>query len=96
MDEITINIEIADRRYPLKIARADEEQLRKASALINERMRSFSRHYSFKDMQDQLALIALQFATTSLKYESELAFSDQHLKRKLVELNTLLDELSNP
>lgn len=95
MDEITINVEIADRRYPLKIARADEEQLRKAAALINERMKSFLRHYSFKDMQDQLALIALQFATTSLKYESELAFNSQHLKRKLDELNTLLDERSD-
>ena len=92
MEEITINIVIADRSYKLTVARADEEKVRKAAALINERVKSYSKHYAFKDVQDLLSMTALQFATSTVKYESELAYRDQHLEQKLNELNSLLSE----
>lgn len=92
MEEITINIVIADRSYKLTVARADEEKVRKAAAMINERIKSYSAHYAFKDMQDLLSMTALQFATSTAKYESELNYRDQNLERKLNELNTLLSE----
>jgi len=92
MEEIAINIVIADRSYKLTVTRADEEKVRKAAALINDRVKSYSKHYSFKDMQDLLSMTALQFATSSVKYESELAYRDQNLEQKLNELDTLLSE----
>ena len=92
MEEIAINIVIADKSYKLTVARADEEKVRKAAALINERIKSYSAHYAFKDMQDLLSMTALQFATSTVKYESELAYRDQDLGRKLNEINTLLSE----
>ena len=92
MEEITINIVIADKSYKLTVARADEEMVRKAAALINERIKSYSAHYAFKDMQDLLSMTALQFATSTVKYESELAFRDQNMGQKLNELNALLSE----
>ena len=42
MDEITININIMDKPYRLSVARADEEKVRKAAALINERVRFYA------------------------------------------------------
>ena len=92
MEEIAINIVIADRSYKLTVTRADEEKVRKAAALINDRVKSYSRHYSFKDMQDLLSMTALQFATSSVKYESELAYRDQNLEQKLNDLDSLLSE----
>jgi cell division protein ZapA len=92
MDEISINIVIADRSYKLTVARADEGMVRKAAALINERIKSYSTHYAFKDIQDLLSMTALQFATSSVKYESELAYRDQDLGHQLDELNALLDQ----
>ena len=92
MDEISINIVIADRSYKLTVARADEGMVRKAAALINERIKSYSAHYAFKDIQDLLSMTALQFATSTVKYESELAYRDQDLGHQLDELNTLLDQ----
>ena len=92
MDEITINIVIADKSYKLTVARTDEEKVRKAATMINERIKSYSAHYAFKDMQDLLSMTALQFATSTVKYESELAFRDQNLGRQLDELNSLLSE----
>ena len=93
MEEITINIVIADRSYKLTVARADEEKVRKAAALINDRVKSYSKHYAFKDVQDLLSMTALQFATSTVKYEAELAYRDQHLEQQLNDLNALL---SNP
>ena len=92
MDEISINIVIADRSYKLTVARADEWMVRKAAALINERIKSYSAHYAFKDIQDLLSMTALQFATSTVKYESELAYRDQDLGHQLDELNALLDQ----
>lgn len=92
MEEIAINIVIADRSYKLTVARADEEKVRRAAALINDRVKSYSKHYAFKDMQDLLSMTALQFATSTVKYESELAFRNQDLEQKLNEIDSLLSE----
>ena len=92
MDEITINITLLDRTYRLSVARADEEKVRKAGSLINERVKFYSKHYAYKDVQDLLSMTALQFATSVVKNDAESTFRNQHLERKLNDLNALLDE----
>ena len=92
MEEITINIVIADKSYKLTVAKADEGMVRKAASLINDRIKSYSSHYAFKDMQDLLAMTALQFATSTVKYESELSYRDQNLGQQLQDLDALLSE----
>ena len=92
MDEITINITILDRPYRLSVARADEEKVRKAGALINDRVKYYSKHYAYKDAQDLLSMTALQFATSVVKMDSELTYRNQSLECKLQEINNLLGE----
>lgn len=92
MDEIQLNITIMEKAYRITVARADEGKVRKAVAMINEMVKSYTRHYTFRDVQDILAMTALHFATSAVKYESELSYDSQHLERKLNELNDLLDE----
>ena len=92
MDEIQLNITIMEKAYKITVARADEGKVRKAVAMINEMVKSYARLYTFKDVQDILAMTALHFATSAVKYESELSYDSQHLERKLNELNDLLDE----
>ena len=94
MDEITINITILDRPYRLSVARADEEKVRKAGTLINERVKYYSKHYAYKDAQDLLSMTALQFATSVVKMDGELTYRNQNLERKLQDLNDLLGEQS--
>ena len=92
MDEITINITLLDRPYRLSVARVDEEKVRKAGNLINERVKYYSKHYTYKDAQDLLSMTALQFATSMVKMDDELTYRNQNLERKLLDLNTLLSE----
>lgn len=94
MDEITINITLLDRPYRLSVARADEEKVRKAGSLINERIKHYSKHYAYKDVQDLLAMTALQFATSVVKKDAELSYRNQDLERKLQGINDLMSGIA--
>lgn len=90
MNEITVNITIADRPYRLTILRDEEERVRQAAAIINDRIRTYAQSYAYKDRQDLLAMAALQYATSALQFESEVVFRDNHLTQKLIEMDELL------
>lgn len=60
-DKLSIKVNVADRSYPLKIERDDEEKIRRAAKLINDKVLQYKQHYTDKDMQDFLAMAALQF-----------------------------------
>jgi cell division protein ZapA (FtsZ GTPase activity inhibitor) len=96
MDEISINISIADRPYRLTISREEEERLRKAVLIINDRIKAYAKNYAYKDRQDLLAMVALQYATSSLLFESEVAFRDNHLTEKLNGIDQLLSTHFKP
>jgi cell division protein ZapA len=66
-EELSINVTIADRRYPMRINRGDEEKIRKAAKIINERILQYQQRYSGKDNQDCLAMSALQFVIQTME-----------------------------
>ena len=69
--KLSIKISIADRYYPLRIASEDEEMVRAAAQRINQRIEQFNVKYSGQDTQDALAMAALQFVLSLLKYEKD-------------------------
>ena len=86
----TINIKIAERFYPLKIDREeDEERIRKAGKLIDDRLFQYKQRYSDKDAQDFLALEALRFAVKTIELESKASSTEQ--ADKLKKLDEQLD-----
>ena len=60
-EELAINITIAGRRYPMRIKRNEEEKIRKAAKIINDRVLQYQQRYTGKDNQDFMAMSALQF-----------------------------------
>ncbi len=96
MEEVMINLIIADRPYKLTVLREEEERVRKAAAIINDQIKAYAQAYAYKDRQDLLAMTALQYATSSLQFESEVMFRDNHLTNKLTELDQLLDNHLKP
>ena len=86
----TIKVNIAERYYPLKIDKEeDEERIRKAARLINDRLFQYKQRYSDKDVQDFLAMAALQFAVKLIGLETKVHSTD--LSDKLKQLNEQLD-----
>ncbi len=89
-DKLSIKVNVADRYYPLKIERRDEEKIRKAARLINEKVLQYKQRYLDKDVQDFLAMAALQFVTRIIEMEDKTDISP--LENKLQELNEELEE----
>jgi cell division protein ZapA len=69
-DKLSIRVNVADRFYPLKIDRRDEEKIRKAAKLINEKVLQYKQRYNDKDLQDFLAMAALQFVIKLIESEN--------------------------
>jgi len=71
MEELlSIKIGIGDRFYPLKINRDDEEKIRKAAKLINDKIIQYQQKYAEKDSFDYLSMATLQFVTKLLDSDS--------------------------
>jgi len=49
MDELSIKIKIADREYPMKVKRHEEERVRAAGKLINEKLKSYREQFGLDD-----------------------------------------------
>jgi cell division protein ZapA len=82
-NKLTINLNIVDRSYPLKIERNEEENIRKAAKLINDRVLQYSQKYADKDTQDFLSMTTLQVVVKMNELE------------KNSDVSTILDELNN-
>ncbi|MBI5218478.1 MAG: cell division protein ZapA [Bacteroidia bacterium] len=71
-NKLTIKVNIVDRYYPAKIDRKDEEKIRKAAKIINEKVTLYrQKKYTDKDEQDYLAMVALQLSTRLIELEEK-------------------------
>ncbi len=92
MGEISIKINIADRVYPLKINTEDEENVRRAAKLINDRIKEFQENYAVKDKQDLLSMCVLQIATENLKFDKKQVSMDADLTKSIAAIDQRVSE----
>ncbi len=88
---LKIKLSIADRVYPLTIAPAQEEGLRKAAKKIEEMIKRFEQSYAVRDKQDVLAMCALQFAAQVEQKDIDETNDHEWVKEKLSSLQQLLE-----
>jgi cell division protein ZapA (FtsZ GTPase activity inhibitor) len=93
MSELSISITIADRPYKLVIEKDQEEFFRNAAKLIDKRIKEYSGSYAFKDKQDLLAMVALEYTVSFFQHEQTTKESDLVLDHKLSGIEQALDEL---
>ncbi|MGB8359149.1 MAG: cell division protein ZapA [Bacteroidales bacterium] len=70
-DKLSIRVNVADRYYPLKVESENEERIRKAARLINEKVLQYKQRYVDKDIQDFLAMAALQYVIRLIEIEEK-------------------------
>lgn len=90
--ELSIKVNIANRVYPMKVKLSEEEAIRKAVNLINDRVKEYEQSYAVKDKQDLLAMCALQFATQTLNFEGKSLVDDQQFAARLAGLEELISD----
>tara|TARA_B100001093_G_scaffold508216_1_gene570010 strand:+ start:5103 stop:5375 length:273 start_codon:yes stop_codon:yes gene_type:complete len=88
MSELSIKVSIGGRTYPLTINRDEEEKIRKAAAEIDKSIKDLKNNYAVIDMQDLLAMTALQFASDTVTSNNSVEFDK--LSKEIVSLK---DEL---
>jgi cell division protein ZapA len=96
-DKLSIKVNVADRYYPLKVERENEEKIRKAARMINEKVMQYKQRYSDKDVQDFLAMASLQYVI-KLNEEEEKIRNDQFpgaIKELIKKIDTVLEEKSD-
>lgn len=86
-DQLSIKVSIAGRVYPLTIERTEEENVRKAVKLINEKVSDFEKNYNIKDRQDLLAMSSLQFASQALESQHHGRKDEKSIVEKLEKLD---------
>ena len=97
-EPIRIKVAIGGRTYPLTIPRHEEEQVRKAVALLQTTVGRFEERYAVGDKQDALAMAALQMANqvASLQAAPAAPLDDQEdlrLKKIQAQLDAVLGTL---
>ncbi len=91
-DKLSIRVNVADRYYPLKVERENEEKIRKAARMINEKVLQYKQRYSDKDVQDFLAMASLQYVIKLNEEEEKL--DNDHFPDAIKELIRKIDECS--
>jgi cell division protein ZapA (FtsZ GTPase activity inhibitor) len=96
-DKLSIRVNVADRYYPLKVERENEEKIRRAARMINEKVLQYKQRYTDKDVQDFLAMAALQFVIKLIEEEDKLSndYLPDALKELTQKIESVLTEKSN-
>ena len=92
-DKLSIKVNVADRYYPLKVERDDEEKIRKAARMINEKVLQYKQRYTDKDVQDFLAMAALQYVIKLNEEEERLEkdYLPDALRELILKMDAVLE-----
>ncbi len=91
-ENISINVTIGDRMYPLKIRAEDQPLVKKAEQLINQKYSDFQLRFSGQEKLDYLAMSALMNVVDLMKGQSESEMDAAVIKEKLLEASQLIAE----
>lgn len=87
--KLSINVNVAGRNYSLTVAMEEEENIRKAANIINNKVLQYRSKFADKDTQDFLAMSSLQFVIKLI--ESEKNKDIEPLIDEIKDLNEQLD-----
>lgn len=93
MSKISLKIVVAGRTYPLTVNEGEDVKIIKAADDINRAIKLLQENYAVKDMQDLLAMTALQLATkpqsTQMSSSNDVTDIENSLEKLLQDLNSL-------
>lgn len=90
MGELAIKIRIADKEYPMRIDPEDEERIRLAGKVLNERLVKYKDQYGLEDKQDLLAIVAFDCLVEQLQTKNNLATLDTDISSKITFIDSVL------
>lgn len=92
MTELSIKLRIGNREYPMRVKTEDEERIRLAGKILNEKMKSYRERFGIEDHQDLLAMVAFDCQVEKMKSEENKVSTDEAAFSQLKQLNQLISE----
>lgn len=92
MEDLSIKIKIAEREYPMKVKRHEEEKVRAAGKLINEKLKHYREQFGIDDKQDLLAMVAFDCIVQKQATEETQQDVDQTVFEKVNHLNQIVSQ----
>ncbi len=98
MAKLSLKVAVAGRTYPISVEEHEERIVLEAAKNINKAIKLLKDNYAVKDMQDLLAMAALQLATKKDKNTSsdqkEFNLDIDDIESKLKSISEDLDKLN--
>ena len=76
MSKLSLKVVVAGRTYPLTVSEDEVKKVEAAAKEINKAIKMLQDNYAVKDMQDLLAMTALQLAVKESKQSPEIIEPD--------------------
>ena len=92
MAELSIKIRIGNREYPMKVKAEDEERIRRAGKLLNEKIKSLKDQFGIDDAQDLAAMVAFDCIVEKLREEETSETTNEFAMREITRLNQLISD----
>ena len=92
MDELSVKIKIADREYPMKVKRLEEERVRAAGKIINEKIKQYRDKFGIDDKQDLLAMVSFDCLIEKITSDETHHVIDKAVFEKVSQLNHLVSQ----
>ena len=76
----------------MRVKAEDEERIRLAGKILNEKMKSYRERFGIEDHQDLLAMVAFDCQVEKMKSEENKVSTDEAAFSRLEQLNHLISE----
>lgn len=91
-NKMKITIQVAQRPMTIVIQKEWEHYFREAEKVINDSFLDFAKKWTYKDNQDLMAMILVDFVVKWLADEQRLKEFDEELEPMMESLKTLTDK----
>ena len=92
MGELSIKIRISDRDYPMRVDASEEERIRIAGKLINEKLKHFREQFGIDDKQDLLSMTVFDAVMDKLKANQANTDNETIVQHKIEHIDRILSE----
>ncbi|XOV93849.1 MAG: cell division protein ZapA [Bacteroidota bacterium] len=92
MAELSIKLKIGNREYPMKVKSEDEERIRRAGKILNEKIKFYKDRFNLEDIQDLLAMVAFDCQVEKMKSEETIESTDDVALEQIKSLNQLISK----
>ena len=92
MADLSIKLRIGNREYPMRVKSEDEERIRKAGKILNDKVKKYREQFGIDDNQDLLAMVAFDCLIEKMKNEEQVGSMDEASTQQVAQLNRLISD----